>query len=80
MDNGRLILRDLSASPEGTIHNGRRVQEAVLENADRLTVGPVTFEVRFQKTEPAVEIDAARPMVADRVRPAAAMPTTARGA
>lgn len=45
--DGRLQLNDLE-SDSGTFHNGRRVQSAVLADADMLTVGPVTFEVRFQ--------------------------------
>jgi pSer/pThr/pTyr-binding forkhead associated (FHA) protein len=77
-ENGRLILRDLGATAGGTIHNGRRVQEAVLEEADRITVGPVTFEVRFQTAERAAELDAGRPVVAERARSAAPMSTVTR--
>jgi hypothetical protein len=43
--NDRLKLTDLG-SAHGTCHNGNRVDEAFLANADRVTVGPVTFEIR----------------------------------
>ena len=38
-------LNDLG-SPSGTLHNGDRVQHAILSPGDRLTIGPVTFIVR----------------------------------
>jgi pSer/pThr/pTyr-binding forkhead associated (FHA) protein len=38
-------------SDSGTFHNGDRVERAVLSHADRLTVGPVTFEVRIAAIE-----------------------------
>ena len=38
-------------SEEGTLHNGNRVDKAVLADQDRLTVGPVTFEIRRTKDE-----------------------------
>ena len=50
IDDGQLRLRDLG-SAHGTLHNGRPVREAVLADADRLTVGPVTFEVRFAEDD-----------------------------
>lgn len=40
-----LRLADLG-SPHGTLHNGSPVREAILNERDELTVGPVTFEVR----------------------------------
>jgi pSer/pThr/pTyr-binding forkhead associated (FHA) protein len=40
-----LRLADLG-SPHGTLHNGAPVREAILNERDELTVGPVTFEVR----------------------------------
>lgn len=46
--DGELRLNDLE-SHSGTFHNGRRVRTAVLVDADMLTVGPVTFEVRYQR-------------------------------
>ena len=49
--SGRLLeLKDLG-SDSGTYHNGDRVERAVLGHADRLTVGSVTFEVRFAETD-----------------------------
>jgi pSer/pThr/pTyr-binding forkhead associated (FHA) protein len=49
--NGTLLeLKDLG-SDSGTFHNGDRVERAVLSHADRLTVGPVTFEVRIAAIE-----------------------------
>lgn len=53
-DDGVLRLADLG-SDRGTYHNGARVREAVLNHADTLTVGPVTFEVRID--EPASGAD-----------------------
>ena len=41
-----LLLTDLG-SECGTLHNGQRVQEAILADTDRLTIGPVTFRVRM---------------------------------
>lgn len=43
--NGEVHLTDLG-SQSGTFHNGRRVKSAKLVDADMLTVGPVTFELR----------------------------------
>ncbi len=53
VERGVPRLADLDAGPRhsGTFHNGSRVREAVLNHADRLTIGPVTFEVRIE-TEP----------------------------
>lgn len=48
--DGVLHLKDLK-SANGTFHNGRRVSDAVLADADLLTVGPVTFEVRYGTDE-----------------------------
>ena len=48
--DGRVQLEDLK-SLGGTFHNGRRVDRALLVDADMLTIGPVTFEVRFAATE-----------------------------
>ena len=45
LQHDELRLTDLG-SEEGTLHNGRRVGEAVLADQDRLTVGPVTFRIR----------------------------------
>ena len=41
-DGDTLRLEDLGSS-NGTFHNGRRVQEAVLEPGDTIQVGPVSF-------------------------------------
>ncbi len=48
---GTINLTDLE-SENGTYHNGRRVQSAELADADMLTIGPVTFEVRVTEDEP----------------------------
>ena len=45
LDDTGLRMTDLG-SAEGTLHNGNRVGEALLTENDRLTVGPITFEVR----------------------------------
>jgi len=70
-----LRLNDLG-SPEGTLHNGSRVSEAVLAHKDRVTVGPVTFVV-------VVTHDTASPGVRDaasmaEVKPAALRPDSIR--
>jgi pSer/pThr/pTyr-binding forkhead associated (FHA) protein len=44
-DGDTLRLEDLGSS-NGTFHNGRRVQEAVLEPGDTVQVGPVSFVVQ----------------------------------
>ena len=44
-DGDSLRLEDLGSS-NGTFHNGRRVQEAVLEPGDTVQVGPVSFVVQ----------------------------------
>jgi predicted component of type VI protein secretion system len=45
-DSDSLRLEDLGSS-NGTFHNGRRVQEAVLEAGDTIQVGPVSFVVQI---------------------------------
>jgi len=45
-DDDTLRLEDLGSS-NGTFHNGRRVQEAVLEAGDTVQVGPVSFVVQI---------------------------------
>lgn len=45
LDNGELQLSDLG-SELGTLVNGSPVQKTVLDHADELTVGPVTFHVQ----------------------------------
>jgi len=45
-DGDELRLEDLGSS-NGTFHNGRRVQEAVLEAGDTVQVGPVSFVVQI---------------------------------
>jgi len=45
-DGDSLRLEDLGSS-NGTFHNGRRVQEAVLEAGDTVQVGPVSFVVQI---------------------------------
>jgi predicted component of type VI protein secretion system len=45
-DGDTLRLEDLGSS-NGTFHNGRRVQEAVLEPGDTVQVGPVSFVVQI---------------------------------
>jgi len=45
-DSDSLRLEDLGSS-NGTFHNGRRVQEAVLEPGDTVQVGPVAFVVQI---------------------------------
>ena len=54
VDGEVLKLRDLG-SGTGTFHNGARVEQAVLADDDRVTIGPVTFVVRTESasmTEP----------------------------
>ena len=44
--NGQeLKLQDLG-SANGTLHNGVRIEQAVIDHRDTVTVGPVKFEVR----------------------------------
>jgi len=45
-DGDTLRLEDLGSS-NGTFHNGRRIQEAVLEPGDTVQVGPVSFVVQI---------------------------------
>ena len=51
MQGDELKLIDLRTSERGTFHNGNRVQEAVLANEDKLTIGPVTFTVRVMNDQ-----------------------------
>ncbi|MCC6683129.1 MAG: FHA domain-containing protein [Phycisphaeraceae bacterium] len=44
IDDDALRLRDLGSS-NGTFHNSKRIQEALLQAGDQLTVGPVIFIV-----------------------------------
>jgi hypothetical protein len=46
INGDELKLIDLHSSERGTFHNGNRVEQAVLANEDKVTVGPVTFTVR----------------------------------
>jgi pSer/pThr/pTyr-binding forkhead associated (FHA) protein len=46
-DGSELRLQDLG-SRSGTLHNGSRVNRAVLSHDDMLTIGPVTFRIRVQ--------------------------------
>ncbi len=41
-----LRFRDLG-SETGTLHNGRPAESATLNDSDTITIGPVTFEVRY---------------------------------
>lgn len=45
-EGDELRLEDLGSS-NGTFHNGRRIQEAVLEPGDTIQVGPVQFVVQI---------------------------------
>jgi pSer/pThr/pTyr-binding forkhead associated (FHA) protein len=45
-DDDTLRLEDLGSS-NGTFHNGRRIQEAVLEPGDTVQIGPVSFVVQI---------------------------------
>lgn len=45
--NGQLHVEDLE-SQIGTFHNGNRVHQAELIDQDTLTIGPVTFRIRYQ--------------------------------
>jgi pSer/pThr/pTyr-binding forkhead associated (FHA) protein len=45
-DGNTLRISDLG-SEAGTLHNGERIQSAVLAPEDRITIGPVTFVVRI---------------------------------
>lgn len=49
VDGEVLKLKDLG-SPNGTFHNGARVEQAVLSDEDRVTIGPVTFVVRSESS------------------------------
>ncbi len=65
-DGGELKVRDLNSS-NGTMVNGRSVEEAIIQPGDSLKIGPLTFLVRIdgkpidfgpsditlEKTEPA---------------------------
>src|SRR4051812_43642981 len=44
-DGETLRIEDLGSS-NGTFHNGRRIQEAVLSAGDTIQVGPVTFVIQ----------------------------------
>jgi pSer/pThr/pTyr-binding forkhead associated (FHA) protein len=50
LDGEELHLCDLD-SAGGTYHNGERIRRAKLSHADRVTVGPITFEVRMDTSE-----------------------------
>lgn len=78
IEDGQVRLRDLGASPDGTLHNGRPVREAVLEDADRLTVGPVTFEVSFRNADAQAGIEVERSVAPEHHRPSAPAYTAAR--
>jgi pSer/pThr/pTyr-binding forkhead associated (FHA) protein len=45
-DGDTLRIEDLGSS-NGTFHNGRRIQEAVLSPGDTIQVGPVTFVIQI---------------------------------
>ena len=49
--NGTLIVRDLE-SRNGTLANGKYIQEAHLLPGDRLTVGMTSFEARYKPGKP----------------------------
>lgn len=49
LDGSRLHLKDLD-SDAGTFVNGQRVRDATLAEADQVRVGPVTFEIRPDRT------------------------------
>ncbi|MHC4415508.1 MAG: FHA domain-containing protein [Planctomycetota bacterium] len=49
-EGGVLTVQDLG-SEIGTVHNGARVEQAILAPNDRLTVGPVTFVVRADRSD-----------------------------
>jgi pSer/pThr/pTyr-binding forkhead associated (FHA) protein len=51
LDGNQLKVTDLQ-SERGTLHNGNRVQEAVLAPEDTITIGPVTFVVRIEQSAP----------------------------
>jgi len=51
LEGDRLKMIDLQ-SERGTLHNGNRVQEAVLAPDDTITIGPVTFVVRVKQAAP----------------------------
>ena len=51
LDGNQLKVTDLQ-SERGTLHNGNRVQEAVLAPEDTITIGPVTFVVRIEQPAP----------------------------
>lgn len=51
LNGDQLKMIDLQ-SERGTLHNGNRVQEAVLSPEDTITIGPVTFVVRVEQPSP----------------------------
>ena len=78
IEGGRVRLRDLGASADGTLHNGRAVREAILEDADLLTVGPVTFQVRFMDGDGRAGVETERASALGHRRPSAPVYTAAR--
>ncbi len=62
-----------------TLVNGQPFNDAVLEPGDRLSVGPVEFEILASETpEPAPAADLGRTMVLDRRSQPAPAPSTER--
>ena len=47
LSEGQVQLRDMDSS-NGTYHNGRRIQNAVLGPGDRISIGPVVFRILIE--------------------------------
>lgn len=65
VEDDQLRVEDLGSS-NGTFHNGVRVQEAVVNAGDTVSVGPVSFVVQIDGIPGDEEIVAPRPMAAAR--------------
>jgi predicted component of type VI protein secretion system len=63
-ENETLRVEDLGSS-NGTFHNGVRIQEAVVQAGDTITVGPVTFVAQIDGVPADDQIQPAMPASAD---------------
>lgn len=71
--NGFVVVKDLG-SLNGTFVDGDRVTEAVIKPGERLTIGPLTFQVDYQAPEAAEVADDDEPLEAFLGQPAEAFP------
>ncbi|MEZ6069214.1 MAG: FHA domain-containing protein [Pirellulales bacterium] len=58
--DGKLVLRDLG-SRNGTLLNDRPTDEATVEPGDRITIGPLVFEVQYEAAHNQVANNGAAP-------------------